>query len=254
MEAERKVHANPLAVLGPATFLSVFCFCTTLASRPLMISKIMGDPAAASTTLGRLTASGALSEFVFSPLFGRLMDKYGRKPFLMGSLLTSALANGLLFLNTSSLYWFLFEVIVRKAADTVFFNAMRASLVDVLRGAELTISASRVAVYAGCGVMFGPIFTQRVLIPLLGGSVDMSRYAFAVNVGVLSGAAAFIAAMQSETLPQEQRKPMNWLAANPLNFIAMLKASSSMFWLDETLSAPSTLTSWLFPSGRPVAP
>ena len=79
-------------------------------------------------TTGRLTASGALSEFIFSPLFGRLMDKYGRKPFLMGSLLTSAVANGLLFLNTSSLYWFLFEVVVRKAADTVFFNDVGLAL------------------------------------------------------------------------------------------------------------------------------
>lgn len=101
---------NPLKILGPATFLSVFCFCTTLASRPMMIARIMGDPALASSTLARLTASGALSEFVFSPVFGRLMDKYGRKPFLVGALLVSAAANGALFLNTDSLQFFLLEV------------------------------------------------------------------------------------------------------------------------------------------------
>ena len=96
---------NPLSILGPATFLSVFAFCTTLASRPVMIANIMGDPAMASSTLARLTASGAVSEFIFSPIFGKLMDKYGRKPFLVGALLTSAIANALLFLNVKSIYW-----------------------------------------------------------------------------------------------------------------------------------------------------
>ena len=234
MAAQSKAGAkpkNPLDILNPATFLSVFCFCTTLASRPVMIAKIMGNPAMASSTLARLTASGAISEFIFSPVFGKLMDKYGRKPFLVGSLLTSAAAYGMLFLNIDSLTCFLLEAITRKAADTVYFNAMRASLTDVVRGPELTVSASRIATWAGVGVMCGPIFTQRIMLPLLGGSADMLKYAMLFNVGVLGVAALWIAAKLQEPLPKDQRRPMDWVAANPLSFIRMLTKTRSMFLL-----------------------
>eukprot|EP01051_Picozoa_sp_SAG22_P031924 SAG22_NODE_13192_length_415_cov_0.816456_2_plen_58_part_01 len=39
---------------------------------------------AISNALARMTAAGAFSEFAFNPVFGRLSDKYGRKPFLVG--------------------------------------------------------------------------------------------------------------------------------------------------------------------------
>jgi hypothetical protein len=117
------------------------------------------------------------------------------------------------------------QAIFRKAADTVYFNAMRASMSDVVRGKELTISASKIATYAGVGVMCGPIFTQRIMIPLLGGAVEMSRYAFAINVGTLSVAALWIASRLREPLAKDQRKPMNWITCNPFNFLAMLTSA-----------------------------
>jgi MFS family permease len=148
---EGAAKKNPLSVLGPAIFLSVFCFASTLPLRPMLLTDVLGDSAAVSSTLARLTASGALSEFIFTPAFGRLMDTYGRKMFLVVALLTSACANGMLFLNSGSLKWWLVEGCVRKAADTVFFTAVRTTLVDCLAHdlPELTISAARMAVFAG---------------------------------------------------------------------------------------------------------
>jgi MFS family permease len=49
--------------------------------------------------LARITSSGALSEFLVNPIFGRLMDTHGRKPFLVGALLASSGAYMLAFLN-----------------------------------------------------------------------------------------------------------------------------------------------------------
>jgi hypothetical protein len=68
-------------------------------------------------------------------------------------------------------------------------------------------SDARRAVRSGVGVMFGPIFTQRLLLPMV---QQQAKYAFAVNVGILGATAAFIAACLGESLGQDQRKPMNW--------------------------------------------
>eukprot|EP01052_Picozoa_sp_SAG31_P029566 SAG31_NODE_2949_length_4871_cov_2.742456_2_plen_214_part_00 len=80
---------------------------------------------------------------------------------------------------------------------------------------------------AGVGVMLGPILSQRLLVPILG----HARFVFAVNVGLLGICAAVCGLAVDETLDKEQRKPMDWIACNPLNFVAMLKSSWSMFWL-----------------------
>lgn len=84
----------------------------------MILQNILGDADAVSMMLARITASGALSEFIFNPLFGRAMDTHGRKPFLVGAMLASAFAYGLAFLNAGNGNFYLIETIIRKAADT----------------------------------------------------------------------------------------------------------------------------------------
>eukprot|EP01052_Picozoa_sp_SAG31_P029565 SAG31_NODE_2949_length_4871_cov_2.742456_1_plen_101_part_00 len=45
----------------------------------MLISDIMGDPAAVSSMLARLTASGAFSEFLVTPFFGRCVATANRQ-------------------------------------------------------------------------------------------------------------------------------------------------------------------------------
>jgi hypothetical protein len=101
-------------------------------------------------------------------------------------------------------------------------------MTDSLKGPELTISAAKIATYAGVGVMIGPILSQRVFIDLL---KLQAKHMFLVNVGILTTTAAILAASFTETLEPEQKKPMDWIACNPLNFLSLLKASRSMFFL-----------------------
>ena len=42
----------------------------------------------------------------------------------------------------------------------MFFTGVRTAMTDSLKGAELTISAAKIATYAGVGVMLGPIVSQ----------------------------------------------------------------------------------------------
>lgn len=143
-------------------------------------------------------------------------------------MLASAAAYGLAFLRSGSTNSYLLETIIRKASDTVFFTGVRTAMTDSLEGPELTISAAKIATFAGIGVMVGPILSQRVFIDLL---KLQPKHMFLVNVGVLGATAAALAAAFTETLQPEKKKPMNWVACNPLNFLSLLKASRSMFFL-----------------------
>ena len=73
--------------------------------------------------------------------------------------------------------------------------------------------------------MFGPIFTQRLLLPMV---QQQAKYAFAVNVGILGATAAFIAACLGESLDKDQRKPMNWCGPQSPPQIA---AAAAAAWL-----------------------
>jgi MFS family permease len=230
-ELQEQSSSTTFNILLAAVFLDVFCSCTTDPLRPSLLNGMGFSTSAISSVLARMTAAGATSEFILNPLCGRLSDKYGRKTFLVGGLLGSAIANLASFLplllgRQPSLSLLIFERCMRTAADTVVFTNVRASMSDFLAGAELTISASRVAMAAGVGVLLGPAFSTRLIVPLLNQPLLMQG----INVGLLSLAAAFVAAKLRETLPEEKRIPMDWSRANPLSFIKLLSASRTMFW------------------------
>ena len=71
---------------------------TTDPLRPGLLSSMGFNNSTISSVLARMTAAGATSEFLFNPMCGRLSDKLGRKTFLVGGLLGSALANFATFL------------------------------------------------------------------------------------------------------------------------------------------------------------
>jgi MFS family permease len=231
---QEQPSATTFNILLAAVFIDVFCSCTTDPLRPsLLVSMGFDGPAVITSVLARMTAAAATSEFIFNPLCGRLSDKYGRKTFLVGGLLGSALANTALFLpfllgKRPALPLLIFERCMRTTSDTVFFTNVRASMSDFLAGAELTISASRVAMAAGVGVLLGPAFSTRLIVPLFGKPLLQQG----INVAVLCTTAAVLASSLRETLPEEKRMPMDWSRANPISFTKLLLASRTMFlWM-----------------------
>ena len=231
--ANTQSNSTTFTLLLSAVFLDVFCACTTDPLRPGLLGEMGFSTSAISSVLARMTAAGATSEFLFNPMCGRLSDKYGRKAFIVGGLLSTALANLATFLpflfgRHPALPLLIFERCLRTAADTVIFTNVRASMSDFLAGAELTVSASRVAMAAGVGVLLGPAFSTRIVVPLFKRPLLMQG----INVGILSLTAAFLAAKLQETLPEEKRMPMDWSRANPLSFVKLLSASRTMFlWM-----------------------
>ena len=92
---EKQSNATKFNILLFAVAICVGCSVTSDPLRPMLLREISPGSSveSVSTVLGQMTAAGALSEFLVNPMMGRLGDKYGRKPFLVGALLTTAFAN-----------------------------------------------------------------------------------------------------------------------------------------------------------------
>jgi DHA1 family tetracycline resistance protein-like MFS transporter len=105
--------------------------------------------------VGILISSNALSAFVFGPLWGRLSDKYGRKPIL----LISQAGTGLSFLILAfspNIYVILFSRIL----DGVFggqIPVIRAYISDITTPATRASEMGKLMIGHTVGMIFGPI-------------------------------------------------------------------------------------------------
>ena len=135
---------------------------------------------------------------------------------MLGALFTTGCANMMLFFATQSFSGWMVESMIRVASDTVFVTSMRGCLSDVLKGPELTVSAARVATYAGIGICVGPILASRVIMPLIS-----RRYTFVMNACLFWLLTGWVAAKLPETLPPEDRTPWRWSSSNPFSLVQL---------------------------------
>jgi DHA1 family tetracycline resistance protein-like MFS transporter len=214
---------SALDILGPVICLNQVASNVLMPVRPMIVQRILRRPEQASTALAKLASTAALAEFLITPLMGRLSDTFGRKPFIVGALGLNAAVAALAASASSSskghsLASLTLERMLTASSDTVFFTTLRAAMSDSMQGLQLTASAGVVAMWAGAGVFLGPLMSTRVL-PALLGTADPTAVCYLFNALVYAASAAVVHRRLRETLPEQERKPMDWAAANPLNFL-----------------------------------
>lgn len=187
---------NPLWI---AVFVDILGFTIILPFLPLLAKQYSTD----ALTIGLLIASNAIFGSIFSPILGKLSDKYGRKPLLLISQAGTFIGFLILAFSNSLQMLFLARII-----DGFFggqFPISQAVIGDVVppkeRGRQMT--------------NIGTAFTLAAVIgPGVGGL--LSQYFGIIGPGLLASGVAtfafiFTAIRLPETLPTKITNPPEWL-------------------------------------------
>lgn len=151
---------------------------------------------ATATQLGLLMAIYSIAQFIFSPIFGELSDRYGRKRILILGILGNALSQLLFALSTQ--LWMLYAA--RALAGILASATMPTAM------AYISDSTDENERGGGMGILGAAVGVGMVLGPGIGGwlgSVSLSTpFFFAAGLSLL--AAVFVLAVLPESMPREQ--------------------------------------------------
>jgi multidrug resistance protein len=112
------------------------------------------DFGAAPSTIGFLLASFAFAQLLTAPLWGRLSDRIGRRPVIIGGQLMNGVAF-LLFAASDSV-WLLLLSRLAQGAGSGTIAANQAYVADAIRPEERAKALGWITAATSAGVMLGP--------------------------------------------------------------------------------------------------
>ena len=180
---------------------------------PALVGSFSGSQADQAYWYGLVTFSFGLSNFLASPMLGALSDHFGRRPMLLIGFLGLGLSFFVTALSTS--IWGL--IAVRIVSGAMQANAAIANAYV----ADITPPEHRAKRFGLLGAMMGLGF---IIGPVMGGLLGAIKLQLPFLV---AGALAIINLLYGyfvlpESLPESQRKPFRWRAANPANSLLAL--------------------------------
>ena len=116
---------SPLGIVFTTVVIDLVGFGIVLPILPLWAETFGASP----TQIGLLTASYAVMQLLFAPVWGRLSDRYGRRPVILASLAGSAVAALLIGLAGTLLVLFLARILQGIAGAS--YAAAQAYVADV---------------------------------------------------------------------------------------------------------------------------
>lgn len=110
---------------------------------------------ASEVTIGLLAASFAIAQFLFSPIWGRLSDRYGRKPIISLALLGLSIAF-LVFGIAHNLMWLFISRFLQGVFSGAAMPAAQAYVADVTTREERIKGMGNLGAALALGFLFGP--------------------------------------------------------------------------------------------------
>jgi multidrug resistance protein len=144
---------------------------------------------ASGLTVGLLTTSFSLMQFVFAPIWGRLSDRIGRRPVLIGSLILTSGSYVVFAVAGSLTMLFVSRMLAGIAGATI--STAQAYVADTTTPAERTKGMGMIGAAFGMGFIFGPA---------IGGI--LSRWGYAVPAYAAAGLALVAAVLAFSQLPE----------------------------------------------------
>src|ERR671932_1481656 len=143
---------SPLLVIFVTVFIDLIGFGIVIPVLPYYVegTKFNATPRA----VGLLFASYSVMQLVFSPVLGRLSDRYGRRPVLFFSLLGTSL--GFFVLGFATTLWMLFAGRIIDGITGGNISTAQAYIADVTPPEERAKGMGLIGAAFGLGFTFGP--------------------------------------------------------------------------------------------------
>lgn len=150
--AEEKFFTTPLIIIFATIFIDLIGFGMVI---PILPYYANTDPFNATPLeIGFLVATYSMMQFFFSPLLGRLSDRYGRRPILFISLLGSAV--GYLVIGFAGTLFLVFLGRVISGITGGNIAAAQAYIADVTSKKDRAKGMGLFGAAFGLGFIFGP--------------------------------------------------------------------------------------------------
>ena len=156
--AERQMHVQ-LGLLALAVLIDVLGFSIIIPLAPDFVQRGLHASAAdprIGEYVGWLTASYALMQFVFAPIWGALSDRIGRKPILIGSLVGDAVFYALFGLSAGWLPGLFAARILAGIFSSASLAVAQAYAADITPPHLRAMALGYVGAAFGVGFVFGP--------------------------------------------------------------------------------------------------
>lgn len=185
----------PLLILFITVFLDLLGFGIVLPLLPYYAVDFGADAFA----VGGLLAIYSLAQLIFSPLWGRLSDRVGRRPVILLSLVGSSI--GLTVFGLANTLWLLFASRMFSGVTAATISVAQAYIADSTTAENRAKGMGIIGAAFGLGFVFGPAIGG--LLAQFGHGVP----AFAA-AGLALANAVFAYFKLPESLPPEQRGQM----------------------------------------------
>ncbi len=192
MDKYRIDHKSAFMTIMLSIFIDVLGYSMILPLLPIIAGDTFGAP---DFLIGILIASNAFAALCMAPVWGKLSDQYGRKPFLLVSQ-AGTLAAFLIFGFSNSLEGIFFSRIL----DGIFggqIPIIRAYITDVTDAKTRSIEIGKITGVMAFGMIFGPA---------IGGLVGVINWRYPAFIAAcLSGFTIFLTIRKVvESMPKER--------------------------------------------------
>ncbi len=141
---------TPLGIVFSTVLIDLIGFGIVIPLVPLYAEEF----GASVVEIGFLTASYALMQLIFAPIWGRVSDRFGRRPVILGSLLGSAAA--WLMFGFAPALWVLFLARILDGISGASYAAAQAYVADITTDEERVRGMGLIGAAFGLGFIIGP--------------------------------------------------------------------------------------------------
>jgi multidrug resistance protein len=143
---------SPLVVIFTTVFIDLLGFGIVIPVLPFYAEGTQFN--ATPRMVGLLFASYSVMQLLFSPVLGRLSDKYGRRPVLLISIIGTGI--GFLILGFAKTLWMLFVGRILDGVSGGNISTAQAYIADITTKEDRAKGMGLIGAAFGLGFIFGP--------------------------------------------------------------------------------------------------